>query len=109
VTARAERFTEPAILPLLREGAIHGYELPGRLRELSAADRRIDLGDLYRLLRALGGEGLVSSQWQAESGPPRRICRLTASGADLPGIWAGALRDMRAGIGRFLARYGARG
>lgn len=105
MTARVERFTEPAVLLLLRDGAMHGCELLDRLPELSAEDSRTDLGNLYRLLRALEGEGLVSFQWQAESGPPRRVYRLTAAGAGLLDSWAGSLRDMRAGIDRFLAVY----
>jgi PadR family transcriptional regulator, regulatory protein PadR len=60
------------------------------------------------LLRALEAEGLVSSQWEAESGPPRRVYQLTASGADLLDSWAGSLHDMRASIERFLAIYDAR-
>lgn len=103
--ARVERFTEPAILLLLREGAKHGYQLLERLPELSAGDGRIDLGNLYRLLRALEAEGLVSSQWQGEPGPPRRVYRLTAPGAQLLDSWAGSLREMRSGVDRFLAMY----
>jgi PadR family transcriptional regulator len=69
VRARVERFTEPAILLPLRDGPKHGYELLERLPELSSEDGRIDLGNLYRLLRALEAEGLVSSEWQTESAP----------------------------------------
>ena len=49
------------VLLLLRDGPKHGYELLERLPELSAGDGHIDLGNLYRLLRALEAEGLVSS------------------------------------------------
>ena len=86
VRARVERFTEPAILLLLREGPKHGYQLLERLPELSAGDGHIDLGNLYRLLRALEAEGLVSSQWQARSGPP-----------DCPRLPADGLRRASAG------------
>ena len=103
--ARVERFTEPTILLLLREGAKHGYELLERLPGLSIEDGRIDLGNLYRLLRALEAEGLVSSQWQTESGPPRRVYQLTPSGADLLDSWASSLRDTRSTIDRFLVTY----
>lgn len=108
VRARVERFTEPAILLLLREGPKHGYELLERLPELSAGDGHIDLGNLYRLLRALEAEGLVSSQWQARSGPPRRVYQLTDSGAHLLDGWADSLRQMSSAVERFLTLYDSR-
>lgn len=106
--ARVERFTEPAILLLLREGPKHGYELLERLPQVSSEDGHIDLGNLYRLLRAMEAEDLVSSTWQTESGPPRRVYRLTASGGRLLDGWAGSLRDMRSTIDHFLSLYTTR-
>ncbi len=103
--ARVERYTEPAILLILREGPKHGYELLERLPELSAENGHIDLGNLYRLLRALEAEGLVSSKWQTESGPPRRVYQLTAAGGRLLDSWAGSLRGMRSTVDRFLTVY----
>jgi PadR family transcriptional regulator PadR len=107
VRARVERFTEPAILLVLRQGPKHGYELLERLPEVSSEDGHIDLGNLYRLLRALEVEGLVSSEWQAESGPARRVYRLTASGAHLLDGWASSLVEVRSTVDRFLTLYGS--
>jgi PadR family transcriptional regulator len=108
VRARVERFTEPAILLLLREGPKHGYGLLEILPKLSSEDGHIDLGNLYRLLRQMEAEDLVSSVWQTESGPPRRVYRLTASGVRLLDGWAGSLREMRSTIDNFLTQYTAR-
>src|ERR687888_2093713 len=72
VRARVERFVEPSLLLLLRERPVHGYELIERLPEL-AGEGRVDVGNLYRLLRALEGEGLVTSEWRADlPGPANR-------------------------------------
>ena len=60
VRARVERFVEPSLLLLLRERPLHGYELIERLPEV-VGEGRVDVGNLYRLLRALEAEGLVSS------------------------------------------------
>src|SRR5438105_15023419 len=60
VQARVERFVEPSLLLLLREGPLHGYELLDRIPELGL-EGRLDVGNLYRLLRALEDEGLVRS------------------------------------------------
>src|SRR5213595_4189847 len=80
VRARVERFVEPSLLLLLRERPLHGYELIERLPEV-AGEGRVDVGNLYRLLRALEAEGLVSSEWSAElPGPAKRTYELTAEG-----------------------------
>ena len=74
VHARVERFVEPALLLLLRERAMQGYELIERLPELAGDDVRVDVGNLYRILRALEEEGLVTSEWSADlPGRKRRV------------------------------------
>ncbi|MGH3093493.1 MAG: PadR family transcriptional regulator, partial [Gaiellaceae bacterium] len=57
VQARVERFVEPALLLLLRERPMHGYELLERLPEMTGDEGRVDVGNLYRILRALEEEG----------------------------------------------------
>src|SRR3954454_8705384 len=105
VRARVERFVEPSLLLLLRERPLHGYELIERVPELAAAER-IDVGNLYRLLRSLEGEGLVSSEWSAElPGPAKRTYELTAEGRLLLDQWAEALRESQADVQSFLDRY----
>src|SRR5919109_2533119 len=104
VRARVERFVEPSLLLLLRERPHHGYELIERLPEL--AEGRIDVGNLYRLLRALEEEGLVRSEWSAElPGPAKRTYELTDEGRRLLDRWAEALQRAQQTIGGFLDRY----
>ena len=105
VRARVERFVEPSLLLLLRERPLHGYELIERLPEV-AGEGRIDVGNLYRLLRALEAEGLVSSEWSAElPGPAKRTYELTDEGRRLLDRWADALRQAKADVQGFLDRY----
>jgi poly-beta-hydroxybutyrate-responsive repressor len=105
VFARVERFTEPALLLLLRERPSHGYDLLERLPELTG-EQRIEMGNLYRLLRALEEEGVVSSEWDAGSpGPAKRRYALTEHGQRLLDQWVEALRHSQARIQRFLDRY----
>lgn len=107
VRARVERFSEPALLLLLRERPAHGYELLESLQELLPGER-IDMGNLYRALRALEEDGLVSSEWRGDlPGPARRIYSLTAEGARLLDEWAAALERARERIDVFLSRYRA--
>lgn len=106
VHARVERFVEPAILLLLRERPMHGYELLERLPELTGDDRRVDLGNLYRLLRSLEEEGIVLSEWDAGlPGPAKRVYALTDAGRALLGRWTAALGDARARISAFIERH----
>jgi PadR family transcriptional regulator PadR len=108
VRARVERFSEPAVLLLLRERPAHGYELLAALPPLTG-ETRVDMGNLYRVLRALEEDGLVRSEWQADApGPARRTYELTDDGRRLLDEWASALVRSRARIDRFLERYEGR-
>ena len=105
VRSRVERFVEPSVLLLLRERPAHGYELLERIEAL--AGEPIDMGNLYRVLRALEEEGVVRSEWHADApGPARRSYELTDTGRALLDSWAGALRETQRVISAFLERYG---
>jgi PadR family transcriptional regulator PadR len=105
VFARVERFTEPAILLLLRERPAHGYDLLERLPELTG-EQRVEMGNLYRLLRGLEEEGLVTSEWDEDSaGPAKRRYAITEHGLHLLDHWVEALRSSQDRTARFLERY----
>jgi PadR family transcriptional regulator len=107
VRARIERFAEPAVLLLLREQPVHGYELLEQLPELTG--ERVDMGNLYRFLRLLEEEEIVSSLWDDDApGPSKRIYELTDEGRALLDEWAHALRDAQTRTDSFLTRYGER-
>jgi PadR family transcriptional regulator PadR len=100
-----ERFAEPALLLLLRERPAHGYDLLERLPELTG-EQRVEMGNLYRLLRALEEEGLVTSEWDETSpGPAKRRYALTPAGAQLLEHWVEALRRAQERTSEFLKRY----
>jgi DNA-binding PadR family transcriptional regulator len=72
-------------------------------------ETRVDMGNLYRVLRALEEDGLVRSEWEADApGPARRIYELTADGRRLLDEWASALRGSRERIDAFLDRFEGR-
>ena len=100
VFARVERFTEPALLLLLRERPAYGYELLERLPELTG-EARVEMGNLYRLLRALEEERLVTSDWHEG----KRTYAITEHGRTLLDQWAEALRASAERTDRFLKRY----
>ena len=105
VRARIERFGEPALLLLLAERPAHGYELLEQLPELTG-ERRIDMGNLYRVLRALEDDRVVTSEWRDDApGPSKRIYELTDEGRRLLDGWAQALRANQELVSSFLDRY----
>jgi PadR family transcriptional regulator PadR len=105
VRARVERFTEPSVLLLLREQPAHGYDLLDQLAVLTR-EERVDMGNLYRVLRALEDEDIVSSEWRDDlPGPSKRVYELTGAGRGLLDQWVSALGDARDQIDEFLERY----
>ncbi|MHB1504756.1 MAG: PadR family transcriptional regulator [Acidimicrobiales bacterium] len=105
VRARVERFVEPSLLLLLSEGSNHGYELAEQVESL-LGEGRVDLGNLYRLLRSLEAEGLVRSTWSDDlPGPLKRTYELTDEGRALLDAWAESLRAGQQRISTFLQRY----
>ena len=95
----------PALLLLLRERRAHGYDLLDRLPEVTG-EARVDVGNLYRVLRSLEQQGLVASEWdESVPGPAKRVYELTGEGADALDRWAAALAETRDRIDGFLDRY----
>ena len=100
--ARVERFGEPALLLLLADRATHGYELLEQLPEL-LGEQRVDVGNVYRALRALEDEGLVVSEWSAElPGPAKRTYTLTDDGRALLDAWIESLQGLSHELTTFL-------
>ncbi len=69
----------PVLLLLLAEEPGHGYDLIERVRSFGFENRA---GSLYRELRRLEDDGLVTSFWEASQtrGPARRVYELTFDG-----------------------------
>lgn len=104
VRARVERVVEPALLLLLAERPTHGYELLERLPGLVGGER-VDVGNVYRILRGLEGEGLVVSEWRADlPGPAKRTYVLTDEGRALLAAWLDALAALREELEVFVDR-----
>ncbi len=103
VRARVERFGEPALLLLVSQGPTHGYELLERLPSLTG-EERVDVGNVYRALRALEDDGIVVSEWRADlPGPAKRSYTLTDEGRVLLDEWLRALAALRDELNTFLA------
>jgi poly-beta-hydroxybutyrate-responsive repressor len=99
------RFVEPVVLLLLKKkGHSYGYDLSNDLAEYALTDAEIERGALYRTLRQLEANGNVVSEWDVEeSGPARRIYKLTAKGERHLEEWATVLQHVSKSMARFVA------
>lgn len=79
-----------SLLAMLRGWNAYGYQLAQRLKECGLP--AFDQGTVYRTLRQLEKGGMVSSFWDtSESGPARRMYRLTQAGELFLTGWLDAL------------------
>jgi PadR family transcriptional regulator, regulatory protein PadR len=83
---------EVAILTSLAETTSHGYELVDQLDALASELVCIDAGSMYRLLRSMEEEGLVTSSWETpESGPSKRVYVVSPQGLEALEVMAHSL------------------
>jgi poly-beta-hydroxybutyrate-responsive repressor len=79
---RSRSMLRPAVLLLLRDADCHGYQLMGRLAGLGV-EVSFTTGALYRALRTMADDGLISSYWStSHRGPARRVYSITDHGRD---------------------------
>lgn len=94
---------EVAILSSLAEADSHGYDLVEQIESLASNLVCVDSGTMYRMLREMEQEGLVTSSWQTpEAGPSRRVYAVTAEGIEALDLMARSLAQ-RASVMKRLA------
>ena len=72
---------ELAVLTLLAEHPLHGYEIAKQIEAQTEGVLRFDMASLYPMLYRFERKGWVKAEWQTlPSGRRRRCYRLTASG-----------------------------
>lgn len=103
------RFLQPCLLLLLHRRSTHGYELIQNLEEFGFSNEETDPGTVYRHLRKMEEEGLVSSRWDTEKGgPAKRLYQLTVEGEEILHAWAVSLQKNKQRIENFLNKYNNR-
>ncbi|MEM3770686.1 MAG: PadR family transcriptional regulator [Candidatus Bathyarchaeia archaeon] len=71
------------IMRVLYEKPMHGYQLLGEIEERSCGCHRLESGSMYTLLRRMEERSLLESMWEkVDSGPDRRVYRLTSKGVE---------------------------
>ena len=97
-------YLRATLLLLIGEAPAHGYDLLEQVAQLGLG--KVDPGGLYRALRVMERDGLVSSSWEhSTAGPARRTYDLLPDGVDWLHAWAGALRESHRYLSLYLRRY----
>ncbi|HEY2421254.1 MAG TPA: helix-turn-helix transcriptional regulator [Neobacillus sp.] len=100
----SKNFVLPFILLLLSRVSLHGYELSHRLQAFGF--KTIDQGNLYRLLRQLEKDELVSSEWDTNgSGPAKRRYSITKAGITYLRGYANQLETYQSLLDQFFKMY----
>ncbi len=99
-------FLRPAILLLLKQDPAHGYTLIEDLRRADLIDQELDPAVVYRYMRDMEDEGLLTSNWDTSGGSvPRRVYQLTPAGEDFARGCLANLRRTRRRLGRIFRLY----
>jgi PadR family transcriptional regulator, regulatory protein PadR len=101
-----ERFMEICLLLLLYQQASHGYTLAEKLDIFGFSKQELNMGSLYRTLRKMEKETLVTSYWEeAKQGPKRRVYQITETGKMNLANWIEVLKRRRNQISRLINHY----
>jgi DNA-binding PadR family transcriptional regulator len=101
-------FLQSCLLVLLHREPGYGYSLMDGLGEFGFQPDQMDISIIYRALRNLEEDGLVSDTWDDNSlGPQRRVYTLTPQGEEALAEWVENLRQRRKEIQALEAAYDA--
>ncbi|WHY79100.1 poly-beta-hydroxybutyrate-responsive repressor [Neobacillus sp. WH10] len=100
----SKNFVLPFILLLLSKFSLHGYELSQKLETFGF--KTLDQGNLYRMLRQLEKDELVSSEWDTTgSGPAKRRYSITKAGITYLKGYANQLETYQSILDQFFKMY----
>jgi len=91
------RLVHPAILAVLAQESLHGYLILERLADAAMfRDQPPDPAGVYRILKTMEQEGLMTCAWDLQSsGPARRQYTITGKGIACLRTWLETLINYR--------------
>lgn len=99
-----KNFLASWLLLLMRNGNAHGYQLIQTLAVMGLG--LVDSATVYRTLRQLEEEGMITSAWNpGATGPARRIYTLSDAGEEYLNVWARQLERYQSVLDRFFEIY----
>jgi PadR family transcriptional regulator, regulatory protein PadR len=100
-----KNFLASWLLLLMRNGNAHGYQLIQTLAVMGLG--LVDPATVYRTLRQLEQEHMITSNWDAgAAGPARRVYTLSQAGEEYLNAWARQLEHYQSMLDRFFDLYG---
>ena|SRR5689334_21485872 len=106
--AWSKNWLVPILLLMLRQWSSYGYELMEKMTKFGLA--AMNPGTLYRTLRQMEKDGMVSSRWDTSTGgPARRIYSITDAGEAYLKYWADSLDHYQKMMNTFFQIYTSTG
>ncbi len=103
---KMERFLEVCLLLLLYDEVGYGYGLIEQLEYFGFSQEELNVSTLYRTLRKMETESLVSSFWEEGGpGPRRRVYQITENGKTNLNQWIRVLEIRKARIDTVIHKY----
>ncbi len=107
-SGKQERYIQPSILMGLYSKPSYGYELIQNIQRFGFVEGHAPPGMIYRHLRQMEEEGLVSSQWDTGgTGPAKRMYQITADGREILAGWVDYMERQAHDLMEFIKVYRA--
>ena len=102
--AWSKNWLQPVLLLMLREWSSYGYELMEKMTTFGLA--AMNPGTVYRTLRQMEKDGIISSSWDTSTaGPARRVYSITEAGETYLKYWADSLDHYQKMMNTFFQMY----
>src|SRR2546421_11794166 len=106
--AWSKNWLVPVLLLMLRQWSSYGYELMEKMTKFGLV--AMNPGTLYRTLRQMEKDGMVSSRWDTSmGGPARRIYSITDAGEAYLKYWSDSLNHYQKMMNTFFQFYTSSG
>jgi len=103
---KPQRYVQPSLLMALSKGKSYGYQLIQDITDFGFMREEAPPGMIYRHLRQMDEEGLVTSTWDAEGdGPAKRVYSITPEGSEILEAWIIHMERQRDRLDAFIRRY----
>ncbi|MCG8550497.1 MAG: helix-turn-helix transcriptional regulator [Desulfobacterales bacterium] len=105
-SGRQERYIQASILLGLIPAPSYGYELISTIQTFGFIDGTAPPGMIYRHLRQMEDDNLLSSQWDTgRSGAAKRIYTITDEGREVLNLWIRHMQDRADKLNGFIKMY----
>jgi len=103
---KKDRYLQPSLLMGLYSRPSYGYELIQTIHRFGFVEGQAPPGMIYRHLRQLEEDGMVSSQWETEGvGPAKRIYHLTEEGREMLALWIRYMEKQVSNLNALISEY----